>query len=111
LYNGIILFLTLPRADLDGPVHLVLQGLPKGVTLTGASLDGQPLTVGQTASGAYQITLDASALHWRGPLAISVTFSDLLGLPIRSQPEVFTEENGDDEAVLAADLASSRGRR
>jgi ELWxxDGT repeat protein len=92
LYNGTILVESLPRTDPTGPTFVVLQGLPQGVTLTAASVDGHSLAIGQTASGDYEITLPPGTLRRHPVLTVAVTFSDPLGLPIRAWPKVFAEE-------------------
>jgi uncharacterized repeat protein (TIGR01451 family) len=78
------LFINESGAAIDGPVALVLNGLPAGVTVTNAS--------GTTASGAPYINIEPPNGVWqpgvRYFLVAVITFSDPTHVKITYTPEV-----------------------
>jgi hypothetical protein len=58
---------------------------------TAAAVDSGALTVGQTASGEYEIALDAGVLRRHPLLVVAVTFRDPLDVPIAYLPKAFAD--------------------
>ena len=108
LFDSQLILHDISEDAIRGPIQIVLFGLPPGVTLVNAGLDGDSLTIGETASGDTIITLSHSLLTRGKALRIDLEFSDPLVLPIDFLTRIYAD-NCDAEAFSRRDPACGTG--